>query len=104
MTLVLLLGRFPLPTTVPKVLGCVIADYSSQRNVERTMNSANPPDFLSTQVNGVFHDHAASAIQVGMNRWARRADEHWRRSRCPLPPFFILRSKQLTSYNWQTYW
>eukprot|EP00752_Nemacystus_decipiens_P012338 g10938.t1 len=59
--------RFPLPTTVPKILGCVIADYSSQGNVENTMNPTRPPDFISTQVNGVFHDGAAGAIQTGMN-------------------------------------
>lgn len=66
-------GRYPLPTTTPKVLGCVIADYSSQGNVERTMNPARA-DFLSTQVNGVFCDHAAGAMLNAMNRWARRAE------------------------------
>ncbi|CAM9792559.1 unnamed protein product, partial [Ectocarpus fasciculatus] len=59
--------RYPLPVTVPKVLGCVIADFSSQANVETTRNPERPPDFLSTQVNGVFHDSAAGAIQHGIN-------------------------------------
>lgn len=67
-TSIVVCGRYPMTESVPKVLGCVIADYSSQANVENTMNPARPPGFLSTQVNGVFHDHAAGAIQNGMNR------------------------------------
>ncbi len=63
-------GRYPLPTTVPKVLGCVIADYSSQGNVETTRNPERPPCFLSTPVNGVYHDKTSDALLSGMNRWA----------------------------------